>query len=214
MRIRQGLIVVVVALLGVWCASPAMADSIQLQCSTCTSGSVTQMSNAGTVAFSFVDVANQTITGNAFIAILVPTGSVAPTLTGGTLLQSLSFTSGNLGTLLGQNLNGYNLSNFQSASAQASVFPSGYTVYEYSVGTGVTLGPQSAGITGLTFTAPQGSVIVGFVDPPGTTYQTPLSGSISVPEPSTLGLVALGLVGLIGVSMLRLRQQVGSALRP
>ena len=172
------------------------------------------MSNAGTVAFSFVDVANQTITGNAFIAILVPTGSAAPTLAGGTLLHSLSFTSGNLGTLLGQNLNGYNLSNFQSASAQASVFPSGYTVYEYSVGTGVTLGPQSAGITGLTFTAPQGSVIVGFVDPPGTTYQTPLSGSISVPEPSTLGLVALGLVGLIGVSMLRLRQQVGSALRP
>jgi hypothetical protein len=211
MRIRLGLVAFVAVLLAVWCASPARADSIQLQCSTCTSGSVTQMSNAGTVAFSFVDVANQTITGNAFIAILVPTGSAAPTLTGGTLLHSLSFTSGNLGTLLGQNLNGYNLSNFQSASAQASVFPSGYTVYEYSVGTGVTLGPKSAGITGLTFTAPQGSVIVGFVDPPGTTYQTPLSGSISVPEPGTLGLVALGLVGLFGVSMLRLRQQVGSA---
>ncbi len=75
MRIRQGLIVVVVALLGVWCPSPAMADSIQLQCNTCTSGSVTQMSNAGSATFSFVDVANQTITGNAFIAILVPTGA-------------------------------------------------------------------------------------------------------------------------------------------
>jgi PEP-CTERM motif len=206
MKVKLGAIAIAVALLGTWCASPAMADSIQLQCSTCTSGSVTQMSNAGTVSFSFVDVANQIITGNAFIAILVPTGGVAPTLTGGTLLQSVSFTGGNLGTLLGQNLTGYNLSNFQSASAQASVFPSGYTVYEYSVGTGVTLGPKSAGITGLTFTAPQGSVVVGFVDPPGTTYQTPLSGSISVPEPSTTGLLALGLVGLIGISILRLRQ--------
>lgn len=206
MRIRVALLAVV-ALLGVWCASPAMADSIQLQCTTCTAGSVTQLSNAGTVSFSFVDVANQTITGNAFVVILVPTGGAAPTLTGGTLVQTLSFTSGNLGTLLGQNLTGYNLSNFQSASAQASVSASGYTVYEYSVGTGVTLGPQGAGITGLSFTAPQGSVIVGFIDPPSTTYQTPLSGSISVPEPSTFGLVILGVVALIGISMLRLRQE-------
>ena len=57
-----------------WGTSPAMADSIQLQCSTCTAGSVTQMSGASPLQFSFVDVANQTITGNAFVAILVPTG--------------------------------------------------------------------------------------------------------------------------------------------
>ena len=210
MKIRLVLMAAVATLLAAWCASPTMADSIQLQCGTCTSGSVTQMSNAGTVSFSFVDVANQTIIGNAFIAILVPTGGAAPTLTGGTLLQTVSFTSGDLGTLLGQNLNSYNFSNFQSASAQAAINASGYTVYEYSVGTGVTLGPQSAGINGLSFTAPTGSVIVGFIDPPSTTYQTPLSGSITVPEPSTTGLLALGLIGLIGISMLGLAKRLGA----
>jgi hypothetical protein len=192
----------------------AKADSIQLQCSTCWSGSVTQISGGpgGPVQFSFVDVANQTITGNAFIAILVPTGGGGPTFTGGSLVGTLSFTSGDLGTLLGQNLTGYNLSNFQSASSQQlATTPTGFTVYEYSVGTGVTLGPNSTGITGLSATAPTGSVIVGFVDPPGTTYQTPLSGSITLPEPGTLELLALGLMALIGVSMLRPRQGVGSA---
>jgi hypothetical protein len=73
-------------------------------------------------------------------------------------------------------------------------------VGEYLVGTSVTLGPKSTGITGLTAAASQGSVIVGFIDSPSSTYQTPLSGSITVPEPSTLGLLALGLVGLLGVA--------------
>ena len=166
--------------------------------------------SGGPVQFSFVDVANQTITGNAFIAILVPTGGAAPTFTGGSLAETVSFTSGNLGTLLGQNFTGYNLSNFQSASAQGlGITPSGFTVYEYSLGTGVTLGPSSTGITGLTAAVSQGSVIVGFIDPPSTTYQTPLSGSITVPEPSTLGLLVLGLVGLLGVSMFRVRKEAG-----
>jgi hypothetical protein len=167
MKIRLVLTVALATVLAAWCTSPAMADSIQLQCSTCWSGSVTQMSGALPLQFSFVDVANQTISGNAFIAILVPTGGAAPTFTGGSLAETVSFTSGNLGTLLGQNFTGYNLSNFQSASAQGlGTMPSGFTVYEYSVGTGVTLGPNSPGITGLTPTASQGSVIVGFVDPP------------------------------------------------
>ena len=190
----------------------AKADSIQLQCGTCSSGSVTQISNSGPVQFSFVNVSAQTITGDAFIAILVPTGGVAPSLTGGSLVNKVSFTSGDLqSVLLGTSFDGYNLSNFQSASAQQGIAASGYTVYEYSVGKGVTLGPSGAGITGLSASAPQGSVIVGFVDPPDTFYQTPLSESITMPEPSSLELLVLGLVGFLGVSLLRLRQEIGSA---
>jgi hypothetical protein len=210
MKIRLVLMACVATVLVAWGTSPAMADSIQLQCATCTAGSVTQRSGASPLQFSFVDVANQTITGNAFVVILVPTGGGTPGFTGGSLVETLSFTSGDLGTLLGQNLTGYNLSNFQSASAQLGINPSGYTVYEYSVGTNVTLGPNSTGISGLTATASGGSVIVGFIDPPSTTYQTPLSGSITVPEPSTLGLLVLGLVGLLGVSMFRVRQEAGT----
>jgi hypothetical protein len=138
---RKVLNVLVLSIVALCYGASAKADSIQLQCGTCTSGSITQLTNASTVQFSFVDVANKTITGNAFIAILVPTGSGTPTLTGGTFVGGpVSFTSGDLGTLLGQNLTGYNLSNFQSASAQAGINATGYTVYEYSVGTGVTKG--------------------------------------------------------------------------
>ena len=194
--IRKALTVLALAIVALCYSAPAKADSIQLQCGTCTSGSVTQLTNASTVSFSFVNVSNQTITGNAFIAILVPTGGAAPTFTGGTLAATVFFTSGDLGTLLGQNLTGYNLSNFQSASAQAGINPTGYTVYEYSVGTGVTLGPGGTGITGLSFTAPSGSVIVGFVDPPGTTFETPLSESFTVPEPSSIMLLGTGLLAL------------------
>jgi hypothetical protein len=211
MKIRFVLMAVFATVLAAWTAFPAMADTVQLQCSTCWSGSVTQIAG-GPVQFSFVDVANQTITGNAFVAILVPTGGGAPTFTGGSLVGTLSFTSGDLGKLLGQNFTGYNFSNFQSASSQQlGTKPSGFTVYEYSVGTGVTLGPKSTGISGLSASASQGSVIVGFIDPPSSTYETPLSGSITFPEPGTLGLLILGLAGLLGVSMLRVRKEGGVA---
>ncbi len=170
------------------------------------------LSNGATVQFSFVDVANNgSITGNAFIAILVPTGAAAPSFTGGTLEGTgVSFTSGDLGTALGESFTAYTLSNFQNTSAQEGIHPTGYTVYEYALGSG-TLGPKGTGITGLSATAPQGSVIIGFIETPNGTYQTALTNSITVPEPSALGLLVLGLVGLLGVSMLRPHQEVGNA---
>ncbi len=184
------------------CSVPATADNIQLSCLACTPGGTSLVSapgNSTSISFNFIDVSSQTYTGNAFVVILVPTGSTAPTLTGGTLVGSpLSFTTGSLGTLLGQNFTGYNLSNFQGASAQVGVNPTGYTVYEFSVGNNVTLGPNGAGINGLVASGvAEGGVIIGFLDPSNTTYQTPLSESITAaPEPTSLTLLGAGLLAL------------------
>ena len=184
------------------CGVPATADSIQLSCLACTPGGTSLVSapgNSTSISFNFIDVSSQTPMGNAFVVILVPTGSTPPTLRGGTLVGSpLSFTSGSLGTLLGQNFTSYNLSNFQSASSQVGVNPTGYTVYEFSVGNNVTLGPNGAGINGLVASGvAQGGVIIGFLDPSNTTYQTPLSESITVaPEPASLTLLGAGLLAL------------------
>src|SRR5215467_11915623 len=117
MKTRLFLVASVVTLLAVWCATPAMADNIQLSCPTCTTGGVSLVSTGSTVSFSFIDVANETLTGQGFIAILVPTGGAAPTLTGGILEESVSFTSGTLGAALGDTLS-YQFSAIQSASAQ------------------------------------------------------------------------------------------------
>lgn len=200
-------LIAAVAFLAVWCAVPAMADNIQLSCPTCTSGGTSLISPGTTVAFSFIDVANETFTGDSFIAILVPTGDPAPTLTGFTVEggSGVSFTSGTLGGALGDALS-YQFSSIQSASEQVIPKPPGYTAYEFDLGT-QTLGPKGAGVSGLSATAALGSVIVGFIECGAScpqskdgTLQTPLSESITIPEPSSLGLLALGLVGLLGLS--------------
>lgn len=199
----------ILGLLALAGAAPTLADNIKLTCPACTFGGTSLVSPGGSISFSFIDVAsNQTFTGNAFIAILVPTGSAAPTLTGYTSGPSLSFTSGSLGTLLNQNLNNYNLSNFQSASAQVGVNPTGYTVYVFSLGN-VTLGPNGAGITGLVANGvATGGVIVGFINTSGGTFQTAMTESITVPEPTSLTLLAAA--GLLALGALSWRRFLAS----
>jgi hypothetical protein len=192
-------VAVAVVLAGLVSATQVKADSTQFVCdTTCSTGGVSLISSGGSVDFDFVDVANQTVTGNGFVVIVVPTGGGTPTLTGGTFEESKSFTSGDIATLLGESTTAYNISNFTSASAQVGVTATSFTAYEYDLGS-VTLGPSGAGVDLSAGNLAAGSVIVGFVETADGTLQTPLSESItsgtptSTPEPTSSSLLLLGI---------------------
>jgi len=172
-------------------SAPARADNIKLSCGACSVGSTSLISPGGPASFSFIDVANQTFSGDGFIVALVPNvpGSRVPTLTEGSTAitgTALPYTSGFLGT-------NYQLSSFEQASAQAGVNATSYTLYEFNLGN-ITMGPKGGGISGLTaYGLTPGTVVIGVLD--GTTYQTPLSASITqVPEPASLILLGAGLL--------------------
>jgi hypothetical protein len=138
------------------------------------------------------------VSGDGFVAILVPTGGGTPSFTGGSFEESKSFTSGDIASLLGEDTNNFNFSQLSSASAQVGPTPTGYTVYEYDLGS-VTLGPKFAGVN-LSADAAAGSVIIGWLETSDGTLQTPLSESIttggpppSVPEPASSSLLLLGI---------------------
>jgi hypothetical protein len=218
------LVVAAVALLAVWCAVPAMADDIHFACSTCTTGSVTQLSTSTTVGFDFVSM--QSFSGDAFIAILVPNGLNFPgvSLTGGgpgsITLQGpfAGFNSGDLDTFLvpNESFSAYNFSQLSSATAQVGITATTFTVYEFDLGERTL---DSTGVSGLSVTAPIGSVVIGWLEcdsnvkcngQDGGTLQVPLSSDITIPEPGTIGMLGLGLVTMLGMSMLRRRPEVGS----
>jgi hypothetical protein len=200
----------------------AFPDVYHLDCvpsSSCTTGSVSFISTGSSVTFNIINTGGTALSGTAFLAVLVPTGGSAPVVTGATLEESVTFSSGSVFTALNEacsNCTDFNLTTMQSASAQVNVNPTSYTIYEYNAGAFNSSGNGAAGNTApFSVTAPQGSVIVSFLeDSNGNVFeQTPLSHSITigtlsaVPEPGSMALFGTGLLILGGAVRRRMRKQ-------
>jgi hypothetical protein len=196
-------------------APRAKADALAFECTgstTCTSGSVTQLSNLGTQTFDFIYHSNSgTLDGQGELAVIVPndTGNLTLTVTvdgapiTGEAENPTSWNYANGPNKLGSVLtdedfgtHSYTFSSIQSASAQIGVTANSFKIYEFELGNFNSSGQGAAGISNISVSgAPIGSVIVGWVE--DDTLITPLSGSVTVPEPSTSALFGLGLIALL-----------------
>jgi hypothetical protein len=163
-------------------------------------------------------------TGEAYLAILVPSGSSLPAFTingnGASSLTSSVYSSGALTDFLAANVSGLSLAPgsganidfnaFASATAQVTSSPSSFTVYVYDLGAfnGTPLSIIfSSGVSGF----PAGTIFWGFLTSQacstGTcvlTDTTPLSEAVTIaPEPGTLVLAGSGLLLLLAGAVRR-----------
>ena len=196
-------------------AAPVSADPLQMLCTPpCAAGSVTEITGS-TPTFNLIKQGTA-LSGTGFLAVLAPTGPAITTMTGGTFEKSISWLGPNaskLGDLAQLNESGmtnYTFASFVSASAQAGVAATSFTVSEFILGAFSSTGGGAAGISGLSLDSlPLGTVLVAWVENSTTSVQCPIGPCVAaqtalsesltvtgVPEPGSLALFATGLVGV------------------